>query len=430
MRGIAKRLVAGYLALLARIRLARRPLLFVAVAGASGKTSTVAATAAALGTHYRVRTGTGMNSETGVPLGILGVRMESYGLLGWLRALLAATWNAFFLKDRCDAYVAEYGIDHPGDMRRLLRIRIPDIAVMTGVALEHAGFFAGSKDEVLAQLADEELALLEALPEKAVAVVNVDDERVRARIPRLRCKVASVGWSEEAAYELTRYGLDDAGTSLELYGRGVTYAARLPHALSRDSAMSLALGAVAAHQADVPLREGLRAIEQGFAVPPGRGVLLRGREGRAILDSSYNATPGAVSDALGMLAGIAGIRRRVAILGDMRELGDLTGWAHRELAPRVAACSDLAVLVGPAMNEHLRPELEAHRVSCVGFADAAALLKGLDEILEPGDAVLVKGSQNTLFLERVTEALLADPADAARLPRRGARWDAARAAAS
>ena len=135
-----------------------------------------------------------------------------------------------------------------------------------------------------------------------------------------------------------------------------------------------------------------------------------------------------MSDALGFARRIAGDRRVVAILGDMRELGSHAAAAHANLAHDAAAHADLVLTVGPEMRDHLVPRVRSKR-EARAFGDVPSLLRELDGLLKEGDVVLVKGSQNTLFLERVTERLLADRRDAELLPRRGARWDAARAVA-
>jgi UDP-N-acetylmuramyl pentapeptide synthase len=110
----------------------------------------------------------------------------------------------------------------------------------------------------------------------------------------------------------------------------------------------------------------------------------------------------------------------------MRELGEHAAASHADLAATVAASVDLALLVGPEMKAALAPALEG-KVTYQAFDTVKALLAQIDTLLVEGDVVLLKGSQNTLYLERVTEYLLARAGDAELLPRRGARWDAIRA---
>ena len=428
MRSAIKRAVCLWLACFARAQLAKLRPLVIAVGGASGKTSTVSAIVAALEGTRRTRSGGGQNSESGVPLGILGIRMDAYGPLDWLRAVLLAPWRVLTDWAPCDVYVAEYGVDHPGDMGRLLGFRVPDVAAVTSVGLEHAGYWPGTTEEVLAALVDEELRLLEAVPAGGVAVAFVDDPRIRERVSSLRARVVTVGSEEGADVELTGYAVSQAGTAIEAHCGGFTYAARLPHPASRAGVSSMILAAAVAHQAGVPLREAFAAIARAWQVPPGRGRVFPGKAGRLLIDSTYNATPLAMADALRFLADLAPDRRRVAVLGDMRELGEHAKEAHEALVPQIAQACDRAILVGPLMGEHVAPRLSAAGFPVAAFGSVAALLPEVEALLEPGDAVLLKGSQNTLFLERVTERLLADPRDAARLARRARHWEAARAA--
>lgn len=429
MRSVFKRIVVWYLTRFARMQLAKNRAQFIAVGGSSGKTSTASAIVAALGTVRKVKSGVGLNSDTGVPLAILGITMHQYGVVGWLTAMVLAPWRVLTSNEKYDTYVAEYGIDHPGDMGRLLRVRVPDVAVLTGVSLEHAGYFEGSLAEVLDQIAEEEFQLIDALPFSGIAIACTDDPRIASRLKDVRSRGVKVGSREGDDYELMRYRVSPEATEFDLYARGVTYPVRLHQTLSRASCMSVVLAAATAHELGVPVKDALLAIGEVWHVPAGRGRVLRGSEGRLLIDSSYNATPAAVSDALSLLRDVAGTRRKVAVLGDMRELGDHAGDAHRALATDVAKNADLAILVGPNMVESLKPALDALSVRVVTFVATSELLEEIESLLEPSDAVLIKGSQNTLFLERVTEQLLEDRDDHVHLPRRGEQWDGARATA-
>lgn len=430
MRKVIKLLVIAWLRFWAKVWLRRARPLFVAVGGSSGKTSTMAGIVAALRPVMRVRDA-GQNTDIGVPLGILGMRIARYDARGWLDACLVAPLRALFSSKKCDACVAEYGIDHPGDMRRLVRMRAPDIAVLTSTGLEHAGYFSEETfGEVLEAIADEEMLLLESMGKDGVAVVPASDPRIASRLDRVRARIVTVGWEEGADCEVSRYAVSETGTEAELFYRNMTYPFSLPRPVTRAAVTSMALAACAAHEAGVPFREAVAAIARGGEVPPGRGRVLKGKRGALLIDSSYNATPEAVGDALCLLDDLGGQRRRVAILGDMRELGRHAREAHRLLADAVADACDLVLLVGPMMREHLAPVLAGRVTRVEAYPDVKGLLHDLHGLLEEGDAILIKGSQNTLFLERVTEGLLANPKDVAQLPRRGKRWDAARASAS
>lgn len=431
MRRLLKLPVVLWLRFWARCWLRWNQPLFIAVGGSSGKTSTVAGIVAALSPTHRVRSGSGLNSETGVPLGVLGIHIDYYDIRGWINALVAAPFRAHRDGGRCDVYVAEYGIDHPGDMKSLLKMRVPDIAVLTSAGMEHAGYFPEETlEEVLDAIADEEVRLLTAMKSTGIAIVPASDPRVAARLDAVKARVVTVGTKEGADCEVCQYAVTEGGTQAELFFNKVTYPVSFPYPVTRGAVASVALAATAAHEAGVRFGEALASIAKVGEVPPGRGRVLRGIRKTLLIDSSYNATPEAMADALALLNDLGGERRRVAILGDMRELGRHAPEAHRKLADPVSDACDVALLVGPTMEEHLAPLL-AERVTRVeAYPNVTALCTHLDGILEEGDVILVKGSQNTLFLERVTQRLLADPKDAAQLPRRGAQWEEARARAA
>ena len=246
VRSVIKRIVSYWLALFARVQLWKLGPRVIAVAGSSGKTSTASAVVAALRPYMRVRDGVGLNTDTGVPLGVLGIRMEAYGAKDWLRALLLAPWRVLTDWRRCDAYVAEYGIDHPGDMRRLLAIRVPDIAVLTSVGLEHAGYFPGSLEEVSARIVDEELSFLEAVGGDGIAVAPVGDPAIAGRLHDLKARVARVGDDEGDDYALSGYAVTPESTSFSVSHKAVSYPVRMPFPVTRASAESMALAAAAA----------------------------------------------------------------------------------------------------------------------------------------------------------------------------------------
>ena len=424
-------LVLNYLRLGARIKLAQLGCKVVAVGGASGKTSTATAIVAALQTRYRVRNGAGKNSESGVPLGILDISMTSYSLWGWLKVCLLVPLRLIFDWREVDIFVAEYGIDKPGDMDYLLSIATPDVALLTNIAIEHTAFFeqeeGDSKEELLERIAQEELKLLRAVPEDGVIIAYSDDKKITHILDELDTTILYAGKSEQNDYQLTTYKPTQEDTTVEIYHDGITYPSVLSLPITEASASSILLAVATAHELGVPIQESFKAIDAVWQVPPGRGKVFRGKKETLLIDSSYNATPIAMHDALHFLDSLSNKRRRVAILGDMRELGSLTGYVHEELVEPIKQYTDMILVVGPAMNEYLVPKLEKEDISFLAFASVEELKKSLLEKIQPKDVVLIKGSQNTLFLEQVTEMLLQDEKQVKMLCRRGEYWDKERA---
>ena len=206
-----------------------------------------------------------------------------------------------------------------------------------------------------------------------------------------------------------RYAVDERGTAVAAHCRGFTYTVHLAHPVSRAASMSMVLASAVAHQAGVPLREALSAIARSWQVPPGRGRVLRGKDGRLLIDSTYNATPSAMADALRFLRELAPDRRRVAVLGDMRELGDHAGEAHRALIPehhRLMRPRDSRRAAHGSVRRAARSGRNASRWRRLARPGASRRGHSAPRARGRGTS---KGSQNTLFLERLTEALLADP---------------------
>jgi UDP-N-acetylmuramoyl-tripeptide--D-alanyl-D-alanine ligase len=156
---------------------------------------------------------------------------------------------------------------------------------------------------------------------------------------------------------------------------------------------------------------------------------LPGLNGSTIIDDTYNSSPDAVVAALGTLAHMPVTGRRIALLGSMNELGDESPRYHREVGA-AAAGMDMLVTVGDMANTHLGPAAVAAGLDPTRFRSAQSPYAAADYlalILQPGDVVLAKGSQNRVFAEEAVKYLLADPADRVHLVRQSKSWLKAKA---
>jgi UDP-N-acetylmuramoyl-tripeptide--D-alanyl-D-alanine ligase len=177
----------------------------------------------------------------------------------------------------------------------------------------------------------------------------------------------------------------------------------------------------------INIKEAAKNLQQNFKLPPGRATLIKGLNNSYILDSSYNASTQPVIDALKLIDRVSP-GRKLALLGDLRELGQETKLEHEKVARAVAETCDRVVLVGPAMKKYVLPILKQAEITVnwVQTADDAAEM--LKQELKPSDMLLVKSSQNTLLLEIAVEKLMAEPEKAEKLLcRRGEYWDKRRA---
>ncbi|HEX4897475.1 MAG TPA: UDP-N-acetylmuramoyl-tripeptide--D-alanyl-D-alanine ligase [Candidatus Limnocylindrales bacterium] len=361
---------------------ARFDLLVVGVTGSIAKTSTKEAVATVLAADRRtLRSEGNQNNEIGLPLTILRLGPED------------------------EAAVLEMGMYVGGEIRDLVRIARPRIGVVTAVLGVHL-----SRIGTIDAVEDAKAELVEALPADGVAVLNADDPRVRRMASRTPARVETYGFSPEAsvgAEDVVSAGLD-----------GMRFTLRLPPAapggpVRRVPAGIPSLGRLSVHNALAGAAVGLAAgmtpdaiaaaLGRGWSAPH-RGQVVRAG-GVTIVDDAYNASPASVLAALELLAGLPG--RRVAVLGEMLELGEAADAGHREVGRAAAAVCDLLCVVGPGAAGIARGAGEGGLAAgrLIEAADPAAATERLVDVLEAGDVVLVKASRG-VALEVLVDALV------------------------
>ncbi len=352
----------------------------VAITGSTGKTTTKEMAAHLLESAGPVlRTQGNLNNRYGLPLMILRLRPE----------------HRFA--------VLELGMSAPGELGRLSRIAEPDIAVITNVAAVHLEFFP-SVDAI----ADAKAEILEGLRPGGTAVLNGDDPRVR-RIGEQHKHKGEVVWfghDRSFAVSAERWRGTAEGMRFDLYIDGVCLLdVDLPLLGPHYLMNFLAAAAVAARLGVDPQH----IVSAAALLKPvaHRGEVVRLEHQVTLVDDSYNSNPTAVEAAIASL-GMAGGKRRVAFLGDMLELGSTARELHVETGRGVATRVDVLVGVGPLGYALLEGALEAsgHAQHLHHFADSAQAAQQAVDLVQPGDAVLVKGSRG-VRMEAIVEALKA-----------------------
>lgn len=347
-----------------------------AVTGSAGKTSTkemMASVLEALGPVLKPPAS--FNNQWGLPLTLLRLRPEHR------------------------AAALELGANMPGEIAALAAIARPTIGAVTMVAAVHTERL-GSMDGVQR----EKRALVQAIPPEGVNVLNADDPRVLAMAAESRARVIRVSVAGPADVRaLGISGESPGGFTLAVDLAGARRTIRLSFA-GRHHAINALLAAGVGLAAGIDPDAIGRGLEAARPVT-GRGVWRRAGE-IAVLDDTYNASPTSVRAALATLA-LAGAPRRLVVLADMLELGDLAEAAHREVGAEIAA-SGAAELIGMGPLARLAVEAAhaaglAESVHAPTFEDTVALLL---KRVAPGDAVLVKGSRG-MRMERVVDALMA-----------------------
>jgi len=363
---------------------ARFDLLVVGVTGSIAKTSTKEAVAAVLGASFRtLRSEGNQNNEIGLPLTLLRLGPEH------------------------GAAVLEMGMYAGGEIADLAHMARPRIGVVTAVQGVHL-----SRLGSLAAIERAKGELVEALPSDGVAVLNADDRRVRRMGDRTAAQTTTYGFAGDA--DVGADGISSAGFkgmrfSLRLpaapgTGRPVRLPAAIP-GLGKLSVHNALAGAAVGHAAGIAPQAIVHALAGGWSAPH-RGQMIQLGSVR-IIDDSYNASPSSVTAALDLLAGLPG--RRIAVLGEMLELGRDAESGHRDVGVAAAATADLLVVVGAGAAGIAAGAkaagLDPARVLEVRDRDAALDL--LEHRLRPGDVVLVKASRG-IELDRLVEALRAD----------------------
>jgi UDP-N-acetylmuramoyl-tripeptide--D-alanyl-D-alanine ligase len=347
----------------------------VAITGSAGKTATKDLTAAALGRTHAVHASPGsFNNEAGLPLTLLGAPAG------------------------VDAVVAELGARFAGNIADLAAIARPTIGVITHVGLAHAEHLGG-RDGV-AQVKGE---LVEALAADALAVLNDDCDATPGLAARTKARVLRVGRGTGADVRATDVSLDD-----ELYARF-----RLE---SPWGSTTVELTVRGEHQVDnaaqaaaVALSLGTPVAEVAAGLRDARGAdhrmeVFRTADGVLVLDDAYNSSPTSAAAAVRSLASLPVAGRRVAVLGEMLELGDQSDAEHAALGALAAATGiDLLIAVG-TRAERMVEGARGSGLTVLTVTDPTAAPGVVAAEVRNGDAVLVKASR-AIGLERVAEAL-------------------------
>ena len=340
----------------------------IAITGSAGKTTTKEVTAEFLGAKHRVIRNRGnFNNHIGLPLSLIE------------------------LTARPDVAVVELGMNHAGEIRTLVRIAEPDVRVWTNVGDAHVGFF-GSVDAI----ADAKAEILEGATPRTVLVANADDDRITARTSSFAGRVVTFGIERPA--EVRAEAVVDRGIG------GVSARVTTPRGaidlttplVGRGNLANVLAAIAVGVECDVPLAA---MADRASRLQPAshRGEVVRLAKGVVVIDDSYNASPAATRRALDVLSVTDRTGRRVAVLGEMLELGDRSIALHEDVGRAAAAASlDLLIAVGgeaagaltrAAIAGGLSPARTRHLATSDEAADASAAL------IQPGDLVLVKGSR-------------------------------------
>ena len=412
MRATTKKFISLVLKTESKLVLARYHPKIIAITGSVGKTSTKDAVYAALSKIAYVRKSEkSFNSQLGLPLTILGVPNAWNNPLKWAKNFLMGKWLFLWPHKYPNWLILEVGVGKPNDMWETASWLKADVVIITaiGETPPHIEFFESRK-----HLIEEKSGLIKTLKKDGLLILNIDDEATAQMKEKTKCRVVTYGFGEGAevkgsgesiAYhengtpEGMLLRVDAGGNSLPIvidgvFGRNHTYAALATLAL--------------AHGMKWNMLEAVNALKS-YDVPPGRMRLLPGISGTQIIDDTYNSSPFACESALKTLGEVKCSGRRIAVLGDMLELGKHTEEAHKNIGHIAKENADVIVVVGPRAQVIKTGALEAGMAQKNIFEftnsrDAGGFIK---TFIKKSDLILVKGSQG-MRMERIVGEILLD----------------------
>jgi UDP-N-acetylmuramoyl-tripeptide--D-alanyl-D-alanine ligase len=301
------------------------------------------------------------------------------------------------------AAVLELGTNHPGELKPLIGMVQPKIGVITSIGREHLEFFGD-----LAGVAREEGTLAEMLPKNGLLVINGDSPEVKSIINRAKCRVVKVGEGAGNDWRVETLSSSEDGTRFQLTAPDANWSGEWSVALlGRHHALNAALAVVVGKELEV----GRAEIQRGLSNcrPAKMRMQIERAHGVTILNDAYNANADSMRAALQTLAEFPSRGRRIAILGDMAELGESATAAHREVG---SLAGELKLDHVIAIGRHSIWTADCARAGGAGnasaFLDFNMALAAVLHLVQADDVVLVKASRSSK-LERVVDALRAAP---------------------
>lgn len=418
MKSTIRQIVIAILELEAKLVVRKYHPKVIAVTGSVGKTSTKDAIFAVVGEILIARKSRkSFNSEIGLPLTILDCENGWSDPFIWLKNILKGMVLLVAHVHYPKWLVLELGAGKPGDITRATEVVTPDVAVITrfGEVPVHVEFFKSPQE-----LFEEKSNLVKALRSTGVLIVNADDAQVLALREKTKAHSLTYGLSEEAMFRATNIQIEyiegkPVGSIFKLEFDGNVFPVTMRGVLGVQPVYSaLAAIATGAHL-KMNIVDVLQKLSEHMS-PPGRMRLLPGIKGTTIIDDTYNASPVAAEAAVEALKSIKTKGKRIAVLGDMLELGKFTVDEHKKLGMAVGTFADILIAVGPRAKYIIEGALDSDmsEKNILDFDDSRLAGKYLEGVIGENDVILVKGSQG-IRMERVVEEIMAEPERASEL---------------
>ncbi|MBK5215216.1 MAG: UDP-N-acetylmuramoyl-tripeptide--D-alanyl-D-alanine ligase [Candidatus Pacebacteria bacterium] len=413
MKKIFKKIIVIIITWQAKLILQKYNPKIIAITGSVGKTSTKDAIFVVLSKFKIVRKSEkSFNSEIGLPLTILGSPNGWDDPFIWLENIIHGFYLILWKQPYPEYLVLEIGVGKPGDIVKNVAPWLkPDVVIVTRFPDKpvHVEFF-GSVENII----EEKSALVYTLKKEGILILNHDDEKVYALHQKAKCKTVSYGMNDNATYHsiyptylyTKRNNIKvPSGINFKLEYDGNTFPVMLPNIVGIHNIGQAAAAIACARELGCDLLESINAVSE-YVTPPGRLSLIEGINNSVIIDDTYNSSPVAMESAIEVLKEVEG-KRKIAVLGDMLELGKFTEDEHYLVGENIYGVADILIAVGPRAKSISQGALEKgfKLKNVYNFESSKTASKFLEGIVEEGDIILIKGSQG-VRLERAVEAIM------------------------
>ncbi len=426
MKNFFKKIVVFIIQLEARVILKKYSPKIIVVTGSVGKTTTKDMVHTVISSSYFTRKSSkSFNSEIGIPLTILGCENGWNNILKWSKNILEGLKLLISKNHYPNWLVLEVGADQPGDIKSIAKWLKPDIVILTKIPRipVHIEFFKSVEE-----LAEEKFSMARALKKGGFLILNEDDKRIKNLAQKNNMSYLTYGFGEKAEFK--------AEEEKQIYERGVlsgilfkvNYQGNvIPIKIDGVLGKPFILSALAGIATGISQGINMVDIEKSFKnykPLPGRMRIIKGKKKSVLIDDSYNSSPEALKVAINTLKLIETSGRKIAILGDMLELGNYSTEAHKEIGLLCAQGVDILATVGiradDIAKESIFKGMDKNKV--FNFDTSESAKEWASELVENGDVILVKGSQS-LRMEKITEEIMKHPEMKEELlPRQGEEW--------
>ncbi|MEK9154747.1 MAG: UDP-N-acetylmuramoyl-tripeptide--D-alanyl-D-alanine ligase [Patescibacteria group bacterium] len=420
MHQISLNILKYVLKQLARLTIWRFEPDIIAITGSVGKTSAKEAIFAVLSGYSNAngkknvrKASENFNNELGVPLTILGSwqKVERPLIFFWLKIIVISALKLLFSFisrfNYPDILILEYGASKPGDIKYLLEIAQPKIAVVTAVGEVpvHIEFYSDVE-----AIAREKAKLIDDLSSLNWAVLNNDDNLVLAMKEKTRAQILTFGFSSDSNLKITSFenrseNNKPIGISFKFEKESSFVPVNLRGVFGKAHAYAAAIGALVGVIYGINLVEAAEALSANYKPAKARMNLIYGIKNSYIIDDSYNASPLSMESALETLKELEG-ERKIAILGDMLELGKYSIEAHESIGKLAAQSADILITVGPRgkfmADSAIISGLEKNKV--LFFDTAEEALNSIKKLLKKDDIILIKAS-HAVGLDKIVEEI-------------------------